>query len=515
MPSNLLPSLHHALSGSTGTAISTIATYPLDLVNTRLKVQRQLASNANKRTQAYTGILDAFEKIYATEGGLPAFFAGLRTDVAKSVVDSFLFFLFYNWFRSRRLAAGAGGGGTGRRRHLNAVEELAIGAVAGACARFFTTPVGNVVTRRQTAHLMSGAREETDGEKGFWEVLREIRREKGVAGLWAGYSANLVLTLNPSVTFFLQQNLTKRFGRIGGEDEEESGDGAGLTFLLAAVSKAFATALTYPFQIARARLQVGTGPEEEEEEEKGLYDREGRKVGSLPKETIFGTVRRIRRDEGTGALYDGLQGELLKAFFSHGVTMVSKDVVHRLLFRLYWAILGWLMRHPETLIRMNNGVAGVKKWMNPRKVGEEGRRLWRERGEAKEAARAALSSGQTVVKNAISSSESAVRGAVGSPAVQETLGKGEDVVRGAISSGEQYVKLLVDSSAVKETLSNGGTAVKGAVTSGEKFVKEAVGSDVVQNTLSTGKSAVQEAISAGESVVSTVLKEGPQKINGK
>ncbi|RKU45164.1 hypothetical protein DL546_006242 [Coniochaeta pulveracea] len=507
MPSNLLPSLAHALSGSTGTAVATVTTYPLDLVNTRLKVQRQLASSTNKKTQTYTGILDAFEKIYATEGGITAFFAGLKADVAKSVVDSFLFFLFYNWFRSRRVA------GDGRRRHLNAVEELAIGAVAGACARFFTTPVSNVVTRRQTAHLMTGEREETAGEKGLWEVLREIRQEKGFAGLWAGYSASLVLTLNPSVTFFLQQNLTKRLGRVAGEEEEEGGDGAGLTFLLAAVSKAFATALTYPFQIARARVQVGTGPEEEEE--KGLYDKPGRKVGSLPKETIFGTVRRIQRDEGTRALYDGLQGELLKAFFSHGVTMVSKDVVHKLLLRLYWGILGWLMRHPETLARINNGVIEVKMWTNPKRVGEEGRRLWREGIEAKEAARAALSSGEIAVKEAISSGGNIVRDAASSPALKETLNKGGEVVRGAVSSGEQYVKGLAGSSAVKETLSSGQTVVRGVYDSGEKLVKDAVGSDVVKNTLSTGGSVLKEAISNGEDIVNAVLKEGQQKINGE
>ena len=38
-------------------------------------------------------------------------------------------------------------------------------------------------------------------------MLRELLRERGVAGLWAGYSAALVLTLNPSVTFFLDQAL--------------------------------------------------------------------------------------------------------------------------------------------------------------------------------------------------------------------------------------------------------------------------------------------------------------------
>ena len=94
--SKLLPSLGHAASGAGGTIVSTLATYPLDLVNTRLKVQRQLRADGTIADgDAYGGILDAFATIYAREGGLRAFFAGLAPDLAKSAVDSFLFFLFY------------------------------------------------------------------------------------------------------------------------------------------------------------------------------------------------------------------------------------------------------------------------------------------------------------------------------------------------------------------------------------------------------------------------------------
>ena len=93
---DLLPILGHAASGATGTAISTLATYPLDLVNTRLKVQRQLRLDGSIRADdTYSGVLDAFHAIYTREGGLQAFFAGLGADVAKSAVDSGLFFLFY------------------------------------------------------------------------------------------------------------------------------------------------------------------------------------------------------------------------------------------------------------------------------------------------------------------------------------------------------------------------------------------------------------------------------------
>lgn len=96
MPADqFLPAIGHAISGATGTAISTTATYPLDLVNTRLKVQRQLRKDGTiSPSEQYAGILDAVSRIYEREGGLGAFYAGLGSDVFKGVADSFLFFLF-------------------------------------------------------------------------------------------------------------------------------------------------------------------------------------------------------------------------------------------------------------------------------------------------------------------------------------------------------------------------------------------------------------------------------------
>lgn len=87
MPADkFLPAIGHAVSGGLGTAISTSATYPLDLVNTRLKVQRQLRKDgAITPEEEYQGLIDAIRKIFEREGGLGAFYAGLGSDVAKSV----------------------------------------------------------------------------------------------------------------------------------------------------------------------------------------------------------------------------------------------------------------------------------------------------------------------------------------------------------------------------------------------------------------------------------------------
>ncbi|KAJ4304176.1 hypothetical protein N0V88_001788 [Collariella sp. IMI 366227] len=299
MNDSLLPALSHALSGSLGTTLSTLLTYPLDLVTTRLKVQRQLQS-----------------------------------DVWELISEQ--------WFRASRLLS------SDRKDlppYLRVAEELAVGAAAGACAKLFTTPVSNVVTRRQTARLLESSSNDNKDDsspqtmaqdRSFAEIVEEIRQERGVLGLWAGYSASLVLTLNPSITFFLQQMLKR--AAVPREKWEEPG--AGTTFLLAAVSKVVATAVTYPFSIAKARVQV-SAPSGGEKEGEG-------------KKTIFATVLGIARAEGPGALYDGIGGELLKGFFSHGTTMLSKDIIHGFIVRLYFAVLAALRRHPQFRLRLSD-----------------------------------------------------------------------------------------------------------------------------------------------------------------
>ncbi|KAK3495158.1 mitochondrial carrier domain-containing protein [Neurospora hispaniola] len=373
--SKLLPSLGHAASGAGGTIISTLTTYPLDLVNTRLKVQRQLrADGAIGPEDGYQGVWDAFQAIYEREGGLKAFFAGLGPDLGKSAADSFLFFLFYTWFRAKRLRV--------NEPYLKILEELAVGAAAGACAKLFTTPVSNVVTRRQTANLISSSSSSsssasrssnpstpTDGNSpvrrrpssppaaaapdlSFTETIISIYRERGLLnGLWAGYSASLVLTLNPSMTFFLQQILKRML--VSRENWEEPG--RAITFVIAALSKVMATSVTYPFQIAKARVQVSAAPssasasrdniskgkEKEMEGEMKKVKKAAATTGRR-RETIFSTVRRIAETEGVKALYDGIGGELLKAFFNHGLTMLSKDIIHGLIIQLYFAVVAAL-----------------------------------------------------------------------------------------------------------------------------------------------------------------------------
>ena len=62
---------------------------------------------------------------------------------------------------------------------MGAMEELLMGALARVFSRFFTTPMNNLVTRKQTSGQTS-----SDGKPASSaSILRDIYREKGITGI--------------------------------------------------------------------------------------------------------------------------------------------------------------------------------------------------------------------------------------------------------------------------------------------------------------------------------------------
>lgn len=344
-----LEALGHGIAGSAGAALSNAALYPVDLIITRLQLQRQLRRDQSQPGESeYKGFLDAVEKIYKNEGGFTGLYTGLLQDTGKTVADSFLFFLSYSFLRDRRLAA------RGNAKSLPALEELGVGFVAGGLTKLATTPISNIVTRKQAAALMAAT--DTDSNDGGHqsaqtkvpsarEIAQDIMQEKGLAGFWSGYSASLVLTLNPSLTFFLFETMKKAvLPRHRREHPPPS-----VTFLLSALSKSCASSITYPFSLAKARLQAGAKREGQHEKETTGGDVTTNKGRRAARTTVFSTVLTVARTEGVWALYEGLEVELVRAFFSHGMTMVVKQVIQRLLVKAYYVISIILGRYKRKL----------------------------------------------------------------------------------------------------------------------------------------------------------------------
>ncbi|KAI9723813.1 MAG: hypothetical protein M1828_004063 [Chrysothrix sp. TS-e1954] len=372
--STLTSAIGHALAGSCGTAVSNIIVYPLDLVITRLQAQRKaerhqqprgsdaksdgegkgkgkgrdiegLAEPAEQEAEeSYTSILDAFLKIHE-KGGIPAFYAGITQDTAKSIIDSFLFFLFYNllWHLNHRrrrrspalssskpsssssAATNAGLADTSRR----VLTEITMGVLAGASTKALTAPIQQIVTRKQTeSSSSSSSSTASQPPRTSAGIARSIYETRGLPGFWAGYTASLILTLNPSLTF-LSDSLLRRFVAARHQPQPSPSPSKAelsstTTFLVAALGKAFASSLMYPISLAKTRAQVAGG---------------GDGIGA--------SIARILRTEGAGALYAGLGGEVLKGFFSHGLTMLVKERVVRGVvgvWGLLWRWVVWLRR---------------------------------------------------------------------------------------------------------------------------------------------------------------------------
>ncbi|KAF1985469.1 putative peroxisomal adenine nucleotide transporter 1 [Aulographum hederae CBS 113979] len=344
-----LPALGHAVSGAAGSAISNLLTYPLGLVITRLQVQKHLASSSNTSSEKagsdskdadYKSIKDAIQRIYAEEGGLKAFYSGIGQDTAKSVADSFFFFLAYNFLRQSRLKTH----GTGKsKKRLSVVDELGVGMLAGAFSKLLTTPIQNIVTRKQTAAMVASrsGNATSSPELTTKDIALQIREEKGLAGFWSGYSATLILTMNPALTFLLQETLT----RILIPKEKRAKPEARMTFIIAALSKSIASSITYPFSLAKTRAQVSSKKPTDTEPTDAIYERyqTGKK---LQQSMVIGTVLRIAQTEGIGALYSGIEGEVVKGFFQHGVTMLMKERIHRIVVSMYYLVLKGLQKYP-------------------------------------------------------------------------------------------------------------------------------------------------------------------------
>ncbi|KAF2862070.1 mitochondrial carrier [Piedraia hortae CBS 480.64] len=323
-----LPALGHALAGSLATATSKALLYPLDLVTTRLQVCRR-SSGSGK--EGYSSLVDALQKIYHEEGGLSAFYIGCVADVSKGIADSFLFFLAYTFLRQRQLAASG-------KKNLSAVRELSIGVVAGSFAKLFTTPLQNLVTRQQTA---AGK----DKGKTLTEIAQQIYSQSGWSGFWAGYSASLILTMNPAITFMVDAVLKRVVAR-------SSKLSSRLTFLVAAISKAVATTATYPIILAKSRAQSSNKPKSTRA---GLRQLLGAQYA------IFLSLRAVYKAEGLSGLYSGLETEVLKGFLSHGMTMTIKDRAHVGVIESYYFLLKLLRRWPDDLNIGSSGPAGAVK----------------------------------------------------------------------------------------------------------------------------------------------------------
>jgi hypothetical protein len=490
-----LPALGHAISGAAGTAISKLITYPLDLVITRLQAQRQLKRDG--KHAHYIGIMDAIETIYEREGGIQAFYSGVVPEIFKGVADSFLFFLAYSYVRQSRLTARDAG------KSLPVLEEIGVGVVAGAFSKFWTTPLQQIVTRKQTAAMLRDDFSTAAAPpSSTTDIAREIMREKGLQGFWSGYSASLILTLNPSITMLLHKVLLRLLVPRAKRDDP----GVRLTFLLAATSKALASTVTYPFSLAKTRAQVSSQKPTSTEGETSEKGRPDSKTAEARQRTVFSTILRIAQTEGLEGLYQGLGAEVLKSFFSHGITMLMKDRIHTMIISLYYSVLKALKQYPspeELAKRASDGAKDLYEHGKEQANGayEKGVEI---AGQASEKVREVAAEGSQRASNLIDGGKQAEQAA---DKVKEVAAEGSERASGLVDSGKQQVS---------DAAANGSQASNSALSQADGLLQR--GKDVASNAsdkaIGAGQTGRDAAANVGQRVKEAVKDADVKDING-
>jgi len=194
------------LAGGFAGITSVVATYPLDIVRTRLSIQSASFEVLGKSTRELPGMWSATKTMYKTEGGVIALYRGLFPTLAGVAPYVGINFATYEAVRGYMTPEGAD--------NPTPLGKLTAGAVSGGVAQTFTYPF-DVLRRRFQVNTMSGIGYQY---KGLGHAITVIFRQEGPRGFYKGLLPNLLKVAPSMGASFLSYEITRDMltGLVGG-----------------------------------------------------------------------------------------------------------------------------------------------------------------------------------------------------------------------------------------------------------------------------------------------------------
>ncbi|ORE00890.1 mitochondrial carrier [Rhizopus microsporus var. microsporus] len=277
----------HALSGAGGGIVSMVLTYPLVSISSRLQVQKNDASK-----DAYKNTLDAFFKILAKEGP-KGLYSGLSSGVFGIAITNGVYYYCYEAVKAIFEKAKSKG------KPMSTAESMAAGAIAGCAVVLATHPIWTVNTRLTVKKGVEGDEKKT--KSNALEVGLQILKKDGIAGLYAGVGAALVLVINPIIQYTVFEQVKNKIAKMKTLSNFDF-------FLLGALSKLCATAITYPYIVIKSRMQVSQQGEEKYE-------------------SILDGFKKIIANEGVPGLYKGISSKIVQSVLTAAFLFMAKEVL--------------------------------------------------------------------------------------------------------------------------------------------------------------------------------------------
>uniref|UniRef100_A0A7N0ZTP1 Uncharacterized protein n=1 Tax=Kalanchoe fedtschenkoi TaxID=63787 RepID=A0A7N0ZTP1_KALFE len=175
------------VAGACAGVSSTLCMYPLELVKTRLTIQRGV----------YSGLTDAFIKILR-EGGPAELYRGFIPSVIGIIPYSATNYYAYDTLRKayRKIF---------KQERIGNIETLLIGSAAGAISSTATFPLE--VVRK---HMQVGSLTGRQVYKNMWHALVSILEEEGVQGLYRGLGPSCIKLVPAAGISFMCYEACKR-----------------------------------------------------------------------------------------------------------------------------------------------------------------------------------------------------------------------------------------------------------------------------------------------------------------
>ncbi|RCH93712.1 hypothetical protein CU098_010516, partial [Rhizopus stolonifer] len=207
---------------------------------------------------------DAFIKILNKEGA-----KGLYSNLSSGFASGVFGIAVTNAVKSRLTK--------GEKLPITTAKSMISGTLAGIVVVLTTHPIWTVNTRMS---IQKCASNQTKRPTTLQMALYILKKE-GIAGLYSGCKAGLVLVMNPIIQYSIFEHIRAKLlvtrGFLTGKDY----------FLLGAFSKLCATIIMYPYILIKSRLQMTEDTTEKEM-------------------SVIENMKYVVRHEGISGLYRGL-----------------------------------------------------------------------------------------------------------------------------------------------------------------------------------------------------------------
>jgi len=227
----------------------------------------------------------------ARREGAGGFYKGFHYSAMQSATEKAIYFFGYtNLLKAWEALYGP----------ASPAMRVVLGSVAEWIHLPVTLPIDTVTVRIQTGN----------GKEGPLGILWDIISKSGLAGLYRGWEAYIVLCLKPALTYAifdkLKALLLKRRAAGGGK-------AAALTvleaFVIGAIARGIATIVVFPYTRAKVIVKAH------------------KPVAGERPPSIAGTVARILRHDGFLALFQGCVPEVSRGVLSAALMLAAKEKI--------------------------------------------------------------------------------------------------------------------------------------------------------------------------------------------